>query len=120
MEVSTLCLMMIFTFLHFPQGKVKAVPCKKASSQISLVSFFFVAHFRSYINVFYLNYHFAPVQGIMRAAVDPCVALISECNAGSVVSIEASIYTLSTPTQYLHSIYTLSTHYLHRIYAVSI
>ena len=43
----------------------------------------------------------------MRAAVDPCVALISECNAGSVVSIEASIYTLYK--NYLHNIYTVST-----------
>ena len=31
------------------------------------------------------------VQGIMRAAVEPCTALINECNAGTVVSIEACL-----------------------------
>jgi len=31
------------------------------------------------------------VQDIMRAAVEPCVGLINECNAGSVVSIEACL-----------------------------
>ena len=30
-------------------------------------------------------------QDIMRAAVPPCTALISQCNAGSVVSIEACL-----------------------------
>ena len=38
-----------------------------------------------------LNILLLAVQDIMRAAVEPCVALINECNAGSVVSIEACL-----------------------------
>ena len=65
---------------------MKVVHWKRESSLINLVNILlrrFPLHTTSNLS--------PAVQGIMRAAVEPCTALIKECNAGNIVSIEGCL-----------------------------
>ena len=62
---------------------MRVVHCKRESSPTNMVDLVWQTFFQSFLSLV--------VQDIMKAAVEPCVALIQECNAGSVVSIEACL-----------------------------